>query len=79
MQRGLKKKNEVKTTFDKASLKLFINFLLDNCFIFNFGNLYFGQITGIPMGCDPATFMEYLFLYYYENKWLLDTEKKRFT
>ena len=28
------------------------------------------------MGCDPATFMEYLFLYYYENKWLLDTKKR---
>ena len=28
------KKNKVKTTFDKASLKLFINFLIDNCFFF---------------------------------------------
>ena len=33
-------KNKFRITFDKASLKLSINFLLDNCF-FNFGNLSF--------------------------------------
>ena len=27
------------------------------------------------MGSDPALFMANSFLYYYENKWLLDTKK----
>ena len=71
-------KLKFKITFDKASLKLTINFLLDNCFFVKFGNLSFPQITGIPMGSDPAPFMANLFLYYDENKWLLGT-KKRFT
>ena len=66
--------DKFKVTFDKASLKLVINFLLDNCF-FNFGNLSFQQITGIPIGSDPATFMANLLLYYYENKSLLNTKK----
>ena len=51
----------------KASLKLVINFLLDNCFL-NFGSLSFRQIIEIPMGSDPAPFMANLFLYYYDNK-----------
>ena len=65
-------KNTFKITFDKASLKLAINFLFDNCFL-NFGNVYFRQVTGIAMVSDSASFMANLFLYYYENKWLLDT------
>ena len=72
---GTEKKNKFKITFDQASLKLAINFLLDNCFL-NFGNLYFQQITRILMDCDPATFRAYLSLYYYENKWLLDSKKE---
>ena len=28
------------------------------------------------MGSDPAPSMANLFLYYYENKWLLDTKKR---
>ena len=64
-----------KITSDKSSLKLAINFLLNNCF-FNFGNLFFQQITGTSMGSDPATFIVNLFLYYYENKWLLETTKR---
>ena len=56
-----------KITFDKAFLKLAITFLLDN-FFFDFGNLPFPKITGIPMGFDPTPFVANLFLYYYENK-----------
>ena len=39
-------KNKIKRIFDKASLKLAINFLLDN-FFFNFGNLPILKVTGI--------------------------------
>ena len=66
--------DKFKVTFYKASLKLVVNFLLDNCF-FNFGNLSFQQITGIPIGSDPATFMANRLLYYSENKYLLNTKK----
>ena len=67
-------KSSCPVTFDKASLKLAINFLLDQCY-FNVGNLIFRQVIGIPMGSDPAPFMANLFLYFYENKWLESTKK----
>ena len=60
-------KNKFKITFDKALSKLVINFFFDNWF-FNFGNLSFQKITGIPIGSDTVPFMGNLFLYYYENK-----------
>ena len=45
-------------------------------FFFNFGNLSFWQIIRILVSSDPAPFfLADLFLYYYENKWLLDTKK----
>ena len=69
-------KNKFKITFDKVSLKLAINFILDYCF-FNFDILSFRQIIGIPMDSDTALFMTNLFLYYYQSKWLLDTKKEK--
>ena len=68
-------KHKYNVTFDKPSLKLAINYLLDNCY-FNLGNMSFRQVIGIPMGSDPAPFMANLFLYFYENKWLLELKKK---
>ena len=68
-------KKKCNIVFDKASLKLAINFLLDQCF-FHVGNLIFRQVIGIPMGSDPAPFMANLFLYFYENKWLQSTKKQ---
>lgn len=50
----------------KLPPKLAINFLFDNCFF----------SCEIRMDCDPAPFLANLFLYYYENKWLLDTRKR---
>jgi len=73
--RWVKEKNPNMTVFDKTSLKLAINFLLDNCF-FRVGNLIFRQVIGIPMGTDPAPFMANLFLYFYENKWATELRKK---
>ena len=55
-------------------MKLAINFLL-NCFL-NFGNLSFWKIIGMTMDSELARFMAYLFLCYYENKWLLDAKKR---
>ena len=34
----------------------------------------FGQLFGIPVDSDPATFMANLILYYYEKKWFLFTK-----
>ena len=62
-------KSKFKTTFNEVSLKLAINFLLDNCF-FNFGTLSCLQIMEIPIGSDPVHFVANLFLHYHENLWL---------
>ena len=43
---------------------------------FYVGDLSFLRITGIPKGYDPASFMENLFLYYYEKKRLLDAKNR---
>ena len=68
-------KDKYKINFSKTSLKLAINYLLDNCY-FTLGTMCFRQLIGIPMGSDPAPFMANLFLYYFENKWLQDTKKR---
>ena len=62
-------------TFDKRSLKLAINYLLDNCY-FNIGDIVLRQVVGIPMGSDPAPFMANLFLYFYENQYVCDLKKQ---
>lgn len=62
-------------TFDKRSLKLAINYLLDNCY-FNIGDIVLRQVVGIPMGSDPAPFMANLFLYFYENQYVRDLKKQ---
>ena len=64
--------NKCKIRFGETSLKLAINFLLDLCF-FSVGNCVFHQVIYIPMASDPAPFIVNLFLYYYENMWLLST------
>ena len=52
-------KNKLIITFDKVSLKLVINFPLNNCFFFNFGNLSFRQI----------------YFHIIVKQWLFDTKK----
>ena len=64
-----------KLSFDKTSLKLAINYLLDSCY-FTLGGMCFGQLIGIPMGSDPFPFMVNLFLYYHGRKWLLRRKKQ---
>ena len=56
--------------FRIAFLKLAINFLYDNYF-FNFGNLSFWQVSGIPVDSDPAPLWQI-----YENKLISDTKKE---
>ena len=54
-------KSKFKTTFDKAFLKLVIDFFLDNC-SFNFGNLSFWQINEITVCSDLVLFWEIYFI-----------------
>jgi len=68
-------KDKYNVTFNKTSLKLAINYLLDNCF-FTMGTMCFRQLIGIPMGSDPAPFMANLFLHHFEKKWLHNTKKR---
>lgn len=60
--------------FDKGTLKLTINYLLDNCY-FTVGNSTFRKIIRIPIGSDAAPFMANLFFYCFENKWILNMKK----
>ena len=46
---------------DKTSLKLAIDYLLDNWY-FTLGSTFFRQLIGIPMMSDPASFMANLVL-----------------
>ena len=66
-----KDKSKFNITFANASLKLATNFAQNNCFS-NFGYFSFREILRIPMGFDPVPFTANLFLYYCENKQLLD-------
>ena len=61
--------------FEKANLKLVINYLINN-YYFTVGMSAFKQVIGIPMGSDPALFKAILFLYYFENKWILIIKKQ---
>ena len=60
-------KKKFQVTFDKNSLKLVINFLLDNCFLV-LVSCPFNKSLLFPWGFDPASFIANLFLYYYDDK-----------
>ena len=55
--------------FTKPLLKEAIKFLLHNCF-FSIGNIILIQVTGIPVGSDPAPFFANLFLAHKEADWV---------
>ena len=71
-------KKNYKIVLDKAKTKIAITVnLLDNCY-FTVGNLTFKEViqpSGLPMGSDPVQFMANLFLYYFENKLILNWKK----
>ena len=50
-------KRKCKVKFGKASPKLTVNFLLDQYFS-SVKNSFIRQVTSIPMGSDPAPFIE---------------------
>ena len=58
--------NKYNISFDKKTLKLAINYLLDQYF-FDVGSLTF-QTIGNPMESEPAPFLAKLFLFPYESK-----------
>ena len=66
-------KNEVNAIFDMVFLILVIQFQRGNVF-FSFCNLSCSQIIGVPILSSSACFMANLSLYYYNNKWLLETK-----
>ena len=55
--------------FTKSLLKEAIKFLLHNC-SFSIANITMIQVTGIPMGSDPAPFFANLFLAHKEADWV---------
>ena len=76
-KRGAKwvsKTNRTGIRFDREALKDAIKYLIENSY-FTFGEKFFRQIIGIPMGSDPAPFMANLFLYHFESKWVNNLKK----
>ena len=59
---------------NKQQIKDAVASLLFNCY-FTVGPKIFRQITGIPMGSDPAPLFANLFLYFYESKWMNKLKK----
>ena len=47
-----------------------VNYLIDNCYV-ACGDSLFRQKIGIPMGTDCAPFLANLFLFSYENEWMM--------
>ena len=47
-----------------------IHYLIDNVYV-TCGNSLFRQKIGIPMGTDCAPFLANLFLFSYENEWMM--------
>ena len=60
--------------FNKQHIKDAVAHVRFNCY-FIVGPKIFSQITGSPMGCDPACFSANLFLYFYESKWMKELKK----
>ena len=56
--------------FSKTSLKLAVNYLLNNCY-FTLSSTCFRQLIAIPMDSEPSTFGVNFFLYYFKRKWFL--------
>ena len=68
-----------KAYFSKTKLKAVVKHLITSTF-FEVGNLLTRQSIGIPMGIDPAPFWANLYLYFYEDKFivrLITDDKKR--
>ena len=73
------KKGKGKKYFSKNRLKALVDYLITNTY-FEVGNLLIRQSIGIPMGIDPAPFWANLYLYFYENKfmvYLISNDKAR--
>ena len=60
--------------FNKESIKLAIRHLIRECY-FTVGNKVFIQTIGIPMGIDPAPFWANLYLYKFENNFMVNLRK----
>ena len=52
-------------TFDRASIKQAMRFLIDNAYV-TVGDNIFRQVRGIPMGTNPAVFLANYYLFAYE-------------
>ena len=60
--------------FNKDNIKLAIRHLIRECY-FTVGNKLFIQTIGIPMGIDPAPFWANLYLYKFENNFMMNLRK----
>ena len=64
------RKKHGKTSFTKNQVKMLVEHLISEAF-FMVGNVLCRQNIGIPMGIDPAPFWANLYLYHYENDFMM--------
>ena len=62
------------TMYTAGNICKIIEFLIDNIFV-QFGECLFRQVIGIPMGTNCAPLLADLFLYSYENEFLVNMIK----
>ena len=60
--------------YSESQLIEMVNYLINNCYV-TCGDKLFRQKIGIPMGTDCAPFLANLFLFSYENEWMMKTAK----
>ena len=63
-----------KIVFNKANLKLGLNYLLGGCYC-TVGISAFRKLVDTLIGLDPAPFMINLFLHSFQSKWILNLKK----
>ena len=61
--------NKTKWSFTCSDLIDMFKFLLDNIYV-KFRGVIYKQVIGIPMGCDSASQVADLFLYWYEHNYI---------
>jgi hypothetical protein len=63
--------------FDGDKLIKCVDFLLDNCY-FKVGDVLYRQHIGVPIGINPGPYIANLTLWYFENRFLDSTYKRKY-
>ena len=70
------KGNSSKFMFTAAAVEICVSYLIKNAY-FRVGKTV-RQIIGIPIGSDPAPFVDNFFLFHYESEWIKSVSRVDF-